>query len=115
MKSESLTENNLQIEKKSIAKCYSEAFKELGKREVLTVGMCESLTNGVQSLFLFLWTPILLASTPTQVNIGFVFLCIVSSIFCGTKVFEISIIYLKLNGKLKSHLFERDMLTLRSR
>lgn len=94
------SENNLQIEKKSIAKCYSEAFKELGKREVLTVGMCESLTNGVQSLFLFLWTPILLASTPTQVNIGFVFLCIVSSIFCGTKVFEISIIYLKLNKYL---------------
>lgn len=47
-----------------------------------------------------MWTPILLASTPTQVNIGFVFLCIVSSIFCGTKLFEINVIYLKLNQYL---------------
>lgn len=67
------------------------------KREVLSVGIAESLTLAVQNLYLFLWTPILLASTDDKINIGFIFLCMVTSIIVGTKVFEIGVIYLRAN------------------
>lgn len=88
-------ENELQIGKKSLSHCYKEAFAELKKREVLSVGIAESITLAVQNLYLFLWTPILLASTPGKINIGFIFLCMVTSIVIGTKIFETGIIYLR--------------------
>lgn len=79
----------------TIANCYEEAFKELKKREVLSVGIAESLTLAVQNLFLFLWTPILLSTSEGPINIGFIFITLVTSIIVGTKFFEIGIIYLK--------------------
>ena len=91
------SENELRISNESIGFCYKEAFIELGKREVLTVGISESITQAIQNLYLFLWTPILLASSETPINIGFIYLCMVSCIFCGTKFFETSVIYLKMN------------------
>jgi len=90
-------ENEIQMGKKSITNCYKEAFAELKKREVLCVGIAESMTLAVQNLFLFLWTPVLLASTTQPINIGFIFLCMVTSIICGTKIFEVGVIYLKSN------------------
>ena len=88
-------ENELKITKESIASCYREAFKELKKREVLTVGISESITQAIQNLYLFLWTPILLASSSTPINVGFIFLCMVTSIICGSKIFELTVIYLR--------------------
>lgn len=90
-------ENDIIINKNSIGTCYKEAFKEIKKREVLSVGISESFILAVQNLFLFLWTPILLSSTPGNINIGFIFLCMVTSIVIGTKLFEVSIIYLRAN------------------
>ena len=90
-------ENEIRLENKTISKCYKEAFIELKKRDVLTVGLSESLTQGIQNLYLFLWTPVLLASTPGEINVGFIFLCMVASIVCGSKIYEVCAIYLKLN------------------
>lgn len=89
------SENENQHKNSTISSCYAEAFNELKKREVLSVGISESITLAVQSLFLFLWTPILLQSTPYSINIGFIFITLVTSIIAGTKMFEIGIIYLK--------------------
>lgn len=88
-------ENEIQIKNKTIGSCYSEAFQELKKREVLSVGLAESITLAVQNLYLFLWTPILLSTAQSDINIGFIFFCMVTSIIIGTKMFEIGILYLQ--------------------
>ena len=72
------------------------AFKELKKREVLSIGIMESLYNAVVNIFIFSWTPLLQRSTTVQnLQVGFVFLCFVSSVIIGTSLFEFFIIILK--------------------
>lgn len=91
----SWSENEIQLKNNSVGSCYVEALQELKKREVLSVGISESLTLAVQNLFMFLWTPVLLSSYDGPINIGFIFICLVSSIILGTKIFELSVIYMK--------------------
>jgi len=92
------SENEKKLKEKKISECYKEAFKELKRREVLCLGIAESSTLAVQNLFLFLWTPVLIETTNggNTINIGFIFLCLVTSIIVGTKLFEISILYLQI-------------------
>lgn len=94
----SWSENENKLKEKKIKDCYIEAFKELKRREVLCLGIAESSTLAVQNLFLFLWTPVLIETTSggDTINIGFIFLCLVTSIIVGTKVFEILILYLQI-------------------
>lgn len=79
----------------SAQKTFSEAFAELKKREVLSIGIIESLYQAVVNIYLFAWTPILEKSTTTGINVGFIFTCFVITMILGTTIFEIFIIYLK--------------------
>ncbi len=73
-----------------------EAIKELKKREVLSIGIMESLYNAVVNIFIFSWTPLLQRSTNAQnLQVGFVFLCFVCCVIIGTSLFEFFIITLK--------------------
>ena len=77
-------------------KCFSAAFSELKKREVLSMGIIESLFQAVLNIYLFAWTPILQNSTDIKnINVGFIFTCFIFAMILGTKLFEIFIIYLK--------------------
>ena len=76
---------------------FSEAFEELKKREVLTVGIMESFWQAVLNIFIFAWTPILQHTTTEKFNPGMVFITFVMLIIAGTKVYELVCIYLKGN------------------
>lgn len=76
---------------------YGEAIQELKKREVLTVGIIESLYQAVLNIFIFAWTPILQRSTDHEFNPGMIFINFVFLIILGTKLYEILIIHLKGN------------------
>ncbi len=76
---------------------FSEAFEELKKREVLTVGIMESFWQAVLNIFIFAWTPILQHTTTEKFNPGMVFITFVMLIIAGTKVYELVCIYLKSN------------------
>lgn len=74
---------------------FMEACKELKKRDVLCVGIAESIFQADLNIYLFAWTPLLLASTPTGINVGFIFTCFVIALILGTTVFEIFILHLR--------------------
>lgn len=80
---------------KSMGKSFAEAFSELKKREVLSMGLIESLFQAVINIYLFIWTPILQNSTDKQINVGFIFTCFVIALILGTTLFEIFMIYLR--------------------
>lgn len=73
---------------------FSSACQELKKREVLCVGLIESIVMAVLNIFLFSWTPILKESTPGGINVGFIFTCMVLTMILGTKVYEVIILHL---------------------
>jgi hypothetical protein len=79
----------------SINQNFIEAFSELKKREVLSMGIIESLFQAVVNIYLFAWTPILQNSTYMGINVGFIFTCFVTTMIMGTKIYEIFMIYLK--------------------
>jgi hypothetical protein len=60
------------------------------KREVLTVGIIESLFLAVHSIFLFAWTPILTNTVGGEINVGIIFVCFVMSMITGTMLFEVN-------------------------
>jgi hypothetical protein len=74
---------------------FIEAFEELKKREVLSMGLIESLYQAVLNIFLFAWTPILQNSTDTGINVGFIFTCFITMMIIGTTIYEVFMIYLK--------------------
>jgi len=74
---------------------FLDACKELKKREVLSMGVIESLFQAVINIYLFAWTPILQNTTVQGINVGFVFTCFVIAMIMGTKVYEIFMIYLR--------------------
>lgn len=76
---------------------YQDAFNELKKREVLTVGIVESLWQATLNIFIFAWTPILQSTTTQEFNPGMVFVSFVLMIISGTKFYEVFNIYLKFN------------------
>jgi hypothetical protein len=80
---------------KGMGKSFLEAFSELKKREVLSMGLIESLFQAVINIYLFMWTPILQNSTEKEINVGFIFTCFVIALIVGTTVFEIFLIYLR--------------------
>lgn len=80
----------------TISNSIKEALQELKKREVLSIGIMESLYNAVVNIFIFSWTPLLEKSTDVNnMQVGFVFLCFVTSVIIGTSIFEFFIITLK--------------------
>jgi hypothetical protein len=80
---------------KGMSKSFAEAFSELRKREVFSMGLIESLFQAVINIYLFIWTPILQNSTEKQINVGFIFTCFVIALILGTTLFEIFMIYLR--------------------
>jgi hypothetical protein len=80
---------------KGMGKSFTEAFSELKKREVLSMGLIESLFQAVINIYLFIWTPILQNSTDKLINVGFIFTCFVIALILGTTLFEIFMIYLR--------------------
>ncbi len=94
---------------------FYEALGELKKREVLCMGIIESFWQAVFNIFLFAWTPILMISSPTGINVGFIFTCFVMTMIVGTKTYEIFNIYLKCESYFSialSLLFEAVMFYL---
>ena len=73
---------------------FKDACLELEKREVLCVGLIESIVMAVLNIFLFSWTPILKESTPGEINVGFIFTCMVLTMILGTKIYEMVILHL---------------------
>lgn len=80
----------------NINQSFGEAFKELKKREVLTVGIMESLFLAVYSIFLFAWTPILTNTISGEMNVGIIFVCFVMSMITGTLIFEVNSILMEI-------------------
>ena len=76
---------------------FSEAFNELARRDVLTIGIAESLWQAVLNIFIFAWTPILQSKTSLAFNPGMVFITFVLLIITFTKIYEVFNIYLKFN------------------
>ena len=74
-----------------------EALKELKKPEVLCIGIIESIFQGVLTIFLFAWQPLLESSINTPINPGFIFTCFVICLILGAGLFEIFTIYIKSN------------------
>lgn len=74
-----------------------EALNEFKKRDVLTIGIIESLWQAVLNIFIFAWTPILQSTTTSNFNPGMVFISFVLMIIMGTKLYEVFGIYLKTN------------------
>jgi hypothetical protein len=62
----------------------------LKKREVLSVGIMESLFLGTNTIFLFAWTPILQSSATGDINVGIIFVCFIMSMIIGTMLFEVT-------------------------
>lgn len=79
----------------SMNRSFLEACEELKKREVLSMGIIESLFQAVVNIYLFSWTPILQNSTSENINVGFIFTCFVITMIIGTTVYEIFMIYLR--------------------
>ena len=77
---------------------YGEALQELKKREILTIGIIESIYQAVLNVFIFAWTPLLQLTAENGVfNPGMAFINFVLMIILGTKIYEIFIINLKGN------------------
>jgi MFS family permease len=77
---------------------FREALNELKKRDVLSIGIIESLFQACLNLFIFSWTPLLQRSTSfTEINIGFIFVCYVIMLIIGTAIFELFIISMKFS------------------
>ena len=73
---------------------FADACQQLKKREVLSVGLIESIVMAVLNIFLFSWTPILKESTPGDINVGFIFTCMVLTMILGTKIYEVVILHM---------------------
>ena len=76
---------------------FKEAFIELRKVNVLFIGLIESINLIILNIFLFSWTPILKQSTEKEINIGYIYTCMVLTMIIGTKLYEILIIYCNFN------------------
>ena len=75
-----------------------ESFNELKKKDVLYIGIIESITASSWGLFFFSWTPILNSLSPNNhVNVGFVYICFVMALIGGAMLYEIFLIKLKKN------------------
>lgn len=75
---------------------FQDALNELRKREVISIGIIESIFHACLNLFIFAWTPLLQRSTTfPEINVGFIFICyVIVMIFC-TALYELFIIYIK--------------------
>ena len=77
---------------------FFDALQELKKRDVLSVGIIESLWMACLNLFIFVWTPILQETTETgEMNVGFIFFTFVIMLIVGTLLFELLVIYLRMD------------------
>lgn len=75
---------------------FMEALNELRKRDVLSIGIIESIFQACLNLFIFAWTPILQRSTIyPEINVGFIFICYVIVMILCTALYELFIIYMK--------------------
>ena len=74
-----------------------EALYELKKVNVLCIGLIEGIIMTALYIILFSWTPILKQSTPGEMNFGFAYTCMVFSMFLGTKLYELFIVYLNID------------------
>ena len=85
------------ISKKSTYDSFFIACKELKKRNVLTVGIVESIWNACLNLYIFIWTPVLKETSSTgEMNVGFIFIVMVIMTIVGTLIFELLVIHLHL-------------------
>lgn len=98
------------ISKKSTYDSFCEACKELKKRNVLSIGVIESIFMACTNLFIFIWTPVLANTTTNgQMNVGFIFIVFVIMIIVGTFCFELCFINLEMRyymGYFVSLVFE---------
>ena len=63
----------------------------------MCIGLIESIYQGVLSIFIFAWQPVLESSINKPINPGFIFTCFVISLILGAGLFEIFTIYIKSN------------------
>ena len=70
------------------------------KREVVSIGIMESLFMATNSIFLFAWTPILQSSIVGEINVGIIFICFIMSMITGTMIFEVRLLIILDNANL---------------
>lgn len=84
------------INEKSNYDSFLDACCELKKRNVLSIGIIESLWMATLNLYIFIWTPVLENSTDDgKMNIGFIFFVFVLMAINGILLFELIVIHLK--------------------
>ena len=74
-----------------------EVLFEFKKVDVLCIWLIEGIFNASVNVFLFSWFPILKQSTTGDINPGFIFVCLVSAMITGTKLYELLIVYLNFD------------------
>ena len=74
-----------------------EAMHEIGRLEVLCIGLIEGIILTIFYIFLFSWTPILNQSTEGTIRVGLIFLYMVLIMILGIKFYEILIIYFEFD------------------
>jgi hypothetical protein len=72
----------------------TESIQELKQRDVLSIGLIESIYQAVFNVYLFIWTPILQISKlnlneDSNINVGFIYICFVLMLIIGAKFFEV--------------------------
>ena len=89
---------------------FFDACTELKKRNVLSIGIVESIWNACLNLYIFIWTPVLQNTTETgKMNVGFIFIVFVITTIIGTLLFELLVIHSGLRyypGYLFAFIFE---------
>lgn len=76
---------------------FRDAWAEIKKREVLSIGLIESFFQGMLTLFVFAWTPLLQATVNGPINIGLISICFVIMLITGTCLYDIMIVKFKMN------------------
>ena len=90
------SENKPNSSKNKKSESFASALSELKKRDVLSIGIIESIFQACLNLFIFAWTPILQRSTTwSEINVGFIFICYVIVMIFFTALYELFIIYVK--------------------
>ena len=81
---------------KSNYESFKDAAEELKQRDVLCIGIIESIYAAALNLYIFIWTPVLQMSTKDgELNVGFVFVVFVIMTLVGTAMFELLVINIK--------------------
>lgn len=80
----------------NVYKNFKLSLQELKKKEILFIGIIESIISSSWGIFFFFWTPVLTDLSPSDhINVGFTYICFIMALIGGAILYEIFIIKLK--------------------